>query len=86
MKTSSFCALLSQPGLKVRMFFSKARPRRGVEPEEGARRGERLYNASDSLLMTEPVKRGNSIMAMLKKKAAIQKSLAARADARCRSR
>jgi len=54
MKTSSFCALLSQPGLKVRMFFSKARPRRGVEPEESARRGERFYNASESLLITEP--------------------------------
>jgi hypothetical protein len=37
-------------------------------------------------LMTERVKRGNSIMAMLKMKAAIQKGLPARADARCRSR
>jgi hypothetical protein len=58
----------------------------GVEQEEGAHRGERLYNASESLLMTEPVKRKNSIMAMLKKKAAIQKGLPARAAARCRSR
>jgi hypothetical protein len=58
----------------------------GVEQEEGARRGERLYNASESLLMTEPVKRENSIMAVLKKKAAIQKGPPAQADARYRSR
>ena len=44
------------------------------------------YNASESLLMTEPVKMDNSIMAILKKKAAIQKGPPARAEARCRSR
>ena len=70
---------------RFRIDLTRRERGRGIEPEE-ADWHKHLYNASESSLTTEPVKKGNSIMAVLKKKAAIQKSLPARGDARCRSR